>query len=249
MPELTDQSLIDHLEALRKTLLKIITITVVIFPLAYWCTPMVIEFLVHWCCPPEMGELHYFSPMEVFIARLKLALAIALIVSFPFNAWQLWRFLLPALYESERKSLKWWISSSTLLFIAGAGFCMATILPILMRFSASFTTNHLKPVIGLANFLGLAGWLTLAFGLMFQFPLAVILSVRFRLIRVETMRKGRPYILTGILILAALLTPPDIVSQLFLATPTWLLFELGLLVASHHSTKPKTNTAENQGNS
>lgn len=232
MPELPDQPLIAHLEALRKTLLNMLYVTAALYPFAYWVTPEVIGFLIRWSCPPELGQLNYFTPLEVFIARLKLALVLALAAAFPFNAWQLWRFLMPALYESERRALKWWIGASTLLFLAGAGFCLGTILPLLMRFSAGFATPDLKPVIGLAGFLELSGWLLLSFGLMFQFPLAVILAVRFGAVRVETLRRGRPYVVTGILILAAILTPPDVVSQLLLAIPTWILFEIGLLIAA-----------------
>ncbi|MGN1365167.1 MAG: twin-arginine translocase subunit TatC [Victivallis vadensis] len=243
MPELPDQPLIAHLEALRNALLNMLYMTAALYPAAYWITPEVIDFLVRWSCPPEMGQLNYFTPMEVFIARLKLAFVLALAAAFPFNAWQLWRFLMPALYESERRALKWWIGASTLLFVMGAGFCLGTILPLLMRFSAGFATPNLKPVIGLAGFLELSGWLLLSFGLMFQFPLAVILAVRFGAVRVETLRRGRPYVVVGILILAAILTPPDVVSQLLLAVPTWILFEIGLLIAARQQKRREAAAA------
>ena len=213
MPELPDQPLIAHLEALRNALLNMLYMTAALYPAAYWITPEVIDFLVRWSCPPEMGQLNYITPMEVFIARLKLALVLALAAAFPFNAWQLWRFLMPALYESERRALKWWIGASTLLFVMGAGFCLGTILPLLMRFSAGFATPNLKPVIGLAGFLELSGWLLLSFGLMFQFPLA------------------------------AILTPPDVVSQLLLAVPTWILFEIGLLIAARQQKRREAAAA------
>ena len=87
-------------------------------------------------------------------------------------------------------------------------------------------------MLGLAAFLNLAGWLSLAFGLMFQVPVAVLLAVRFGFIGVESLRRRRPYVVIGILISAAVLTPPDVVSQLMLAVPTWLLFEIGLLLAA-----------------
>lgn len=125
----------------------------------------------------------------------------------------------------------------------GAGFCLGTILPLLMRFSAGFATPNLKPVIGLAGFLELSGWLLLSFGLMFQFPLAVILAVRFGAVRVETLRRGRPYVVVGILILAAILTPPDVVSQLLLAVPTWILFEIGLLIAARQQKRREAAAA------
>ena len=124
-----------------------------------------------------------------------------------------------------------WIFFSSVLFAGGIAFCIGLILPMLMRFSGGFATPELQPVLGLANFLNLAGWLMLAFGVMFQSPIAVLLAVRFGVISAETIRRKRPYVMTGILIAAAILTPPDIVSQVMLAVPTWLLFELGLILA------------------
>ena len=163
--------------------------------------------------------------------RLKFALILALILAWPWNMRQLWNFLLPALYPRERKALAGWLLGSTLLFFGGAAFCIGLILPMLMKFSGGFATPELQPVLGLANFLSLAGWLILAFGVMFQTPAAVLLAVRFGLVSSGRLASLRPYLLTGILILAAILTPPDVLSQLLLALPTWLLFEIGLLAA------------------
>ena len=97
-------------------------------------------------------------------------------------------------------------------------------------------------MLGLAGFLNLAGWLMLAFGVMFQAPVAVLLMVRFGLLSTETLRKKRPYVMTVILIVAAILTPPDVVSQVMLAIPTWLLFELGLLLAKNMEKKTNEQT-------
>ena len=96
----------------------------------------------------------------------------------------------------------------------------------------SFSSAQLQPTLGLENFINLSAAMILAFGLMFQFPLAVLICVKFGLVRVLTLKLARPYIIVGILILAAIFTPPDIVSQLLLGVPTWLLFEAGLFAAS-----------------
>jgi sec-independent protein translocase protein TatC len=141
-----------------------------------------------------------------------------------------WSFLLPALYPSERRNLKLWLGLATLLFLAGAVFCLVTVLPLLLKFSAGFAGQDLRPVLGLANVLNMAIILLFGFGMMFQVPLAVLLAIRFRLISSETLRRSRPYVIIGILILAAILTPPDVISQLMLALPTWLLFEIALIL-------------------
>lgn len=226
-----EPTLIDHLEALRRTLLGCCITVAVLFPAAYWASPYLIDALVRWSFPENAGKLHYFAPMEVFVVQLKLALVLALGAGYPVNAFLIWKFLLPALYQHERRALKYWIIGSAVLFFGGAAFCALAILPLLMDFAAGFAGETIRPVFGLAHFVNLAGWLMLAFGVMFQAPVAVLLAVRFGLISSSSLAGKRPYVIIGILALAALLTPPDVVSQLILAVPTWLLFELGLLLA------------------
>ena len=237
-----ENTLVSHLDALRRTLLWIAGVTALLYPVAFFLSPYVINLLVRWSFPPEIGKLHYFAPMEVFWVQLKLALILALAMAYPWNVFQLWRFLLPALYQSERKALGWWIVFSSVLFFGGIAFCIGLILPMLMRFSGGFATPELQPILGLANFLNLAGWLMLAFGVMFQSPVLVLLAVRFGVISTESLKKKRPYIMTVILIVAAVLTPPDIVSQVLLAIPTWLLFELGLFLAKRMEKKQNEQT-------
>ncbi len=238
----TENTLISHLEALRRTLFWIFGVTAILYPVAFFLSPYAINGLVQWSFPPEIGKLHYFAPMEVFWVQLKLALILALVMAYPWNVFQLWRFLLPALYRGERKALGWWIVFSSVLFFGGIMFCLGLILPMLMKFSGGFATPELQPILGLANFLNLAGWLMLAFGVMFQSPIAVLLAVRFGVVSTETLRKKRPYVMTAILIVAAVLTPPDIVSQVMLAVPTWLLFELGLFLAKRMEKKQNEQT-------
>lgn len=233
----SENTLIAHLDALRRTLLRCVTVTALLYPVGYLASPYVINALVQWCFPESAGKLHYFAPMEVFWVQLKLALILALALAYPWNMLQLWRFLLPALYDGERRVLGWWIVFSSVLFFGGVAFCTGVILPMLMNFSGGFATPELQPLLGLANFLNLAGWLMLAFGVMFQAPIAVLLAVRFGAISTESLKRKRPYVMTAILILAAILTPPDIVSQVALAIPTWLLFELGLFLAGQMKRK------------
>jgi len=237
-----EESLVSHLEALRRTILRIIVATALVYPLGYIACPLVISFLVKWCCPPEVGALHYFAPMEVFFVKLKLALVLALVIAYPWNIFQVWKFLLPALYKDERRALGAWLLFSSCLFALGVAFCIGFILPLLMGFSGGFASVELRPVLGLAGFLSLSGWLMLAFGLMFQVPVLVLLAVRFGVISYESLRKKRPYVMVLILIAAAVLTPPDVVSQVMLAVPTWLLFELGLVISKQMGKKQDEQT-------
>ena len=223
-------TLISHLEALRSALLRIVAAVALLYLPSYFAAPYLIEWLSRWCFPSGQ-DLYYFSPMEAFWVQLKLSLAVSLILTYPWNVLQLWKFVLPALYPKERRALGGWILLSSLLFLCGGVFCIGCILPLLMEFSASFATSSLRPMIGLAGFLDMAGWLTLGFSLMFQTPIVVYAAVRMGLVSAAALANKRPFVVVAILILSALLTPPDVMSQLLLAAPTWLLFELGLVFA------------------
>lgn len=223
--------LIGHLDALRRMLLSCLSVTAILFPVGYWLAPYIIDALVNRCFPENSGNLHYFAPLEVFWVQLKLALILALALGYPLNAFFVWKFILPALYRRERKSLRAGIIFSALLFVAGAVFCAAFVLPLLMRFAAGFASATVLPMYGYANFVQLAGWLMLASGMVFQVPVLVLLAVKAGVVSADSLAQKRPYAVTVILIIAAILTPPDVVSQLMLALPGWLLFECGLMLA------------------
>ena len=227
-----NQSFIAHLEALRSMLLSSILAVAILSPLGFYMAPKFIDWLVAVSMPDNLPKLHYFSPMEVFIIQLKAGIVLAFIFASPVIAYQVRKFVLPALYEHEKKFLGWFMILFVILFLSGCAFCIFLILPLVMNFSVGFMSETLEPTIGLANFVNLASGMILAFGIMFQFPLAVLAGVKFGLVSVETLRNLRPYIIVGILILAAIFTPPDVVSQLMLGVPTWLLFEAGVLAAS-----------------
>lgn len=241
-----DNTLLDHVEALRSALLRCLAVTALLLPVGYAVTPHVIVGLMSWCLPPELGGLHFFSPLEVFLIRLKLALLLALVAAYPWNLMQLWRFLVPALHDHERRLLRRWVVAASLLFFAGVIFSVLLVLPLLMRFASQFADDQLRPMLGLAQFLGVSGWLSLAFGLMFQTPVLVVPAVRLGLVSVVGLRRRRPVVMTVILIVAAILTPPDVISQLLLAIPTWLLFELGVFWAGRQKDRA-ASAAEGAG--
>lgn len=232
MQEAEQEKLTYHLSELRKTILAIIVSLIVLFPLGYFLAPYCIDWLIQRSFSDNILTLNYFSPMEVFLVNLKIGFVIAFIIGFPFIIYKIWKFLLPALYEKEKKFIKTAVICSTFLFILGSAMCVMFVLPLIIKFSMSFATENIKPILGISNFLGLSGWLMLAFGLMFQFPIAIYFLVKFGIVSVETLKDKRPYVIIIILFVAALLTPPDVVSQLLLFIPTYLLFELGLLFSS-----------------
>lgn len=227
-----NESFLGHLEALRGVLLRSLTALAIAFPLGYWLGSQLIPLLTKFCLPEGQAALHYFTPMEAFIAELKLGAIIAFILIFPYVAWQFWKFVSPALYQNEKQKIIKAALFSSLLFLAGAAFAGFLLLPLLMRFAFSFQGPALRPLFGLAGFLGLAGGLLLAGGLIFQLPIVVFTLVALGIIKYETLKKGRPYAVIILLVLAAVATPPDVVSQLLLFVPAYALFELGLFLSA-----------------
>ena len=227
----SEQTFIQHLEALRSMLIHSVAAVAVLTPAGFYLAPKFIDFLIKNSLPQGIAKLHYFSPMEVFVIQLKAGLVIAFVLAFPYVVLQVRKFILPALYEHERKFLGLLVVLATGLFVFGAAFCVFVIMPLIMNFSAAFATSQLEATLGLSSFINLSAGLMLAFGLMFQIPLAVLTGIKFGLVSVDMLKKARPYIIVGILILAAIFTPPDIVSQLMLGVPTWLLFEAGVFAA------------------
>lgn len=221
-------SFLDHLEELRQTVLRCIAAWAVALPVSLGFAPRGVDALLRWSAPEKIAEWNFFSPLEVFLVNVRAGAVLALALAYPYCAWRLWRFVLPALTPRERKGLGSWLCLASALFAAGAAFCVLVVLPTVMRFAASFATERIRPMLGVAQFVSMAGSLALAFGVAFQLPVAVCVAVRFGLVRTATLRRGRPYALVAILILAAILTPPDVVSQVLLACPMLLLYEAGI---------------------
>lgn len=226
-----EENLITHLEALRNTLLHCLFAIAIASPIGFLSANYFINSLIRWSLPVEFSKLNFFSPMEVFTIQLKVGFIISVVITFPYLIREIWSFLLPALHKNERKFLKTIVLLSTVLFGFGVAFCTYFILPMVMKFSMSFVTPNLQATLGLSNFINLSSALMLAFGVMFQFPLLVLALVHLKLMSVEYIQDKRPYVIVLILILAAIFSPPDVVSQLLLGIPTYLLFEVGLFFA------------------
>jgi sec-independent protein translocase protein TatC len=224
-----DESIINHLEALRSTLIKCFISVSILLPIMFYFSPKILDFLIKVLISDNKITLNYFAPMEVFILHIKISLLMAIIFAFPYILKQIWNFILPALYEHERKFIKNSVILSSLLFIFGVIFCLFMILPIIIKFGISFASDNIHAIFGISNIINLALWLSFTFGIMFQIPLITNMLIRWGILSYDTISSKRPYVIVILLILSALLTPPDIISQILLFTPTYLLFEFGLI--------------------
>lgn len=230
MPQEREETLVDHLEALRSMLIKCLSaLAIGLLPL-FFVTPYFMNLLIKIMMGNNSLTLNFFAPMEIFILQIKMALVLDVVVCFPYIAKQVWQFVLPALYDNERNFIKSITLISGSLFAIGVLFCLFFILPLVIRFGLSFATDDIQPMFGIGNIISLALWLSLVFGIMFQFPLVTYALIRSDIVSYETIKSKRSYVFVGILIMSGLLTPPDIVSQLMLTLPTYGLFEIGLFL-------------------
>ena len=226
-----EATLISHLEALRRALLRsIIALAIGIVPL-FLVSPYVLDWFCKQIALQGGVTLHYFSPMEVFLLQLKISALLDCVLFSPYIAWNIWQFVLPALYEKEKRFIRSIVALTSMLFIVGVAFCLIICFPLIVQFGMNFAGATLQPVFGVSNLVSLALWLSLAFGCMFQFPLVTYALIRAGIVNYETVCSKRPYVVVAILLFAAFLTPPDIISQLLLGAPTYLLFETGLFAA------------------
>ena len=227
----TDESLITHLEVLRSMLIRcFVALGIGLVPL-FFIAPYVINGLIKVLIGENDVSFNYFSPMEVFILQIKVAVVLDFLCCFPYIVKQVWQFILPALYDNERHFVKSMVFISSSLFLIGVLFCIFFILPLIISFGISFATPDIKAMFGISNVISLSLWLGVVFGLMFQFPVATFSLIRSGMVSYQAIKSKRSYVFVAILIIAGILTPPDIVSQLMLTIPTYLLFELGLLMA------------------
>ncbi len=218
---------LEHLEELRRRLLKSIVIIVVMAVGSFYFSDHIVQFLKR-----PLGDVPLFN-MEVtgtFYAYLKISLITGLVVSAPFVFYQLWSFVSPGLYQREKIVVLPLVLTSTALFIVGAGFCYLMVLPIAFKFLIGFSGDLVVNNITISSYISFTGLMMLAFGVCFQLPVAAYFLGKIGLINVRMLHKGRRYAIVIILIVGAILTPPDVFTQVLLATPLYALYEISILI-------------------
>jgi sec-independent protein translocase protein TatC len=245
--------LIDHLLELRRRLLWSVAAFAICFAVCYYFSAQIYGFLAQPLADilVEQGggerRMIFTALYEAFFTYLKVAFFGAVFFSFPMWATQLWLFIAPGLYKSEKKAVTPFLVASPFLFVAGAALAYYFIFPLAWKFFISFETAPgdggipVQLEAKVSEYLSLVMQMILAFGLAFQMPVALTLLCRVGILQVETLRKGRRYAIVGIFVVAAVLTPPDIISQVGLAVPMIILYELSIWAAIWMTPKkPKT---------
>jgi sec-independent protein translocase protein TatC len=230
-----EETFISHLVELRDRLVKAaIGVAIVCGALMLWPGPaMIYDFLA----APMLASLPPGAKMIAtgvaapFLVPMKVTLVLALLVALPWVFYQIWAFIAPGLYAHEKRLVLPLVISSSLLFIAGVAFCYFFVFGRVFHFISNFAPASIAVMPDIENYLDFVMSMCLAFGATFEVPVVVVILVRMGIVTVEKLKSIRPYAIVGAFVIAAVVTPPDVVSQLALAVPMCLLFELGLLLA------------------
>jgi sec-independent protein translocase protein TatC len=181
---------------------------------------------------PEGATMIATEVASPFLTPFKLTLVLAIFIAIPYILHQLWSFIAPGLYSSEKRLAIPLLTSSVLLFYGGIAFAFYVVFPLIFGFFTSAAPAGVTVMTDINRYLDFVLKLFFAFGLAFEIPIATLLLVWTGATTVENLRKKRPYVVVGCFIIGMLLTPPDIISQLLLALPMWILFEIGILFAT-----------------
>jgi sec-independent protein translocase protein TatC len=230
-----NESFMSHLIELRTRLLRAVGTVVAVFVVLfiYPGASMIYDVLA----APMLASLPQGTRMIAtgvitpFMVPMKVTMMAAFVVSLPVVLYQVWAFVAPGLYQHEQRLALPLIVSSSLLFIAGMAFCYFVVFKSVFTFIASFAPQSITPAPDIEAYLSFVMTMFLAFGVTFEVPVAVVLLVRMGIVTVAKLKEARGYVIVGAFVIAAVVTPPDVISQFLLAVPLCLLYEVGILVA------------------
>jgi sec-independent protein translocase protein TatC len=217
---------IEHLGELRSRILTSVAAIIIASCVLYNFVDRIYASLVK-----PVGELVFIAPQEAFLARIKIAFLAGLFLSLPVVLYQAWRFISVGLKANERKYTLLFGPLSFVFFGLGAAFGYSIIVPIGIKFLLGFATDQILPMIAVSRYISFVGMLTFAFGLIFELPLASLFLTKIGIVTPYFLSQKRKQAIVLIFILAAILTPPDIVTQSLMAVPLLVLYEIGILLS------------------
>jgi sec-independent protein translocase protein TatC len=231
---MNNESISSHLLELRSRLIRVIICLGVLFIAGI---PFASEIYGFVASPllsilPEGSSMIATQVTSPFMAPIKLVLFAALLVTMPYLFYEVWMFMSPGLYKNEKSFVMPLMATTVILFTTGIAFAYFIVCPIIFKFFIASAPNSIQVMTDISQYLNFIIKLVFAFGVAFEIPIATFLLIKSSIVKKESLVKSRPYLIILFFVIGMLLTPPDIFSQLFLALPMWILFELGLLLSS-----------------
>jgi len=236
---LAEGTLMSHLVELRNRLFVMFGSVFVVFMVLFPFSKPIFEFVsepLRTVLPG--GQLIATGTASPVIATLKLSFYLALMLAMPVVLYQVWAFVAPGLYKKEKHFAFPLLASSILLFYVGLAFAYFVVFPLIFKFVVAFTPESVSYMPDITDYIGFVMMLVLVFGLAFETPVATVLLVWTGITSVEKLGTARPYVFLGAFVVGMLLTPPDVISQIMLAIPVYLLYELGIIMAKLFKSRP-----------
>jgi len=227
------QPFLSHLEELRRRLIVCAIAIGAGFVISYFFSKQLFALLIHPLTKvlPAESSLIFTSLPEMFIAYLKVSLIAGVILAIPVVFYELWMFVAPALYQKEKRYVVPFVLFSSILFVAGSLFGYLIVFPYGFKFFLSFATEDIQALPSVKQYFSFAIRLLLAFGLVFEMPVAVLFLTKIGLINPESMKKYRKFAILGSFALSAILTPPDVATQIMMAVPIIILYEISIFIS------------------
>ena len=232
---MTKDSISNHLLELRSRLLKVVIFFVV---LTFVGIPFASEIYAFVAAPlisllPDGSSMIATQVTSPFMSPIKLVLYVALLFSMPWLFYQAWMYISPGLYKKEKKFAGPLMLSTIVLFFSGVSFAFFVVCPIIFKFFIGMAPESILVMTDISKYLGFIFKLVFAFGIAFEIPIATVLLINSGITTKKSLVKARPYLIVLFLAIGMLLTPPDVFSQLFLAVPMWVLFEIGIIFSKN----------------
>ena len=229
----TKMPLLDHLIELRNRLLWCVAAMAIAFGVCFYFAKPIFGFLVQPLLAAGQGKLIFTDIFEAFFVEIKVAFFAATVVAFPVLATQLWRFVAPGLYSKEMRAFLPFLLMTPVLFTAGAAMAYYLAMPVALEFLLGFSGDvggvSQEALPGVGNYLSFATKFLFGFGVAFLLPVLLMLLERVGILTLAQLKAGRRYAVVGIAVVSAVLTPPDIMSQILLLVPMYLLYEMAIL--------------------
>lgn len=229
MKNIKEMSLFDHLDELRKRLIIIIAVNVIAMVLLFSHTELIMSYLLE--VNPGM-ELVYTTPSELLTVYIQLSFILAITVCSPVTVYEIWAFIEKGLYEKEKKAILFTLVFGVVFFILSVAFCYFTVLPTTLEFFIRIAIEEVSSMLSIQSYVSFVNMMLLSFGIVFEMPVIVFLLTKLGILKPEFLRKNRGIIIVVIFVFAALITPPDFISQLMLGIPMTLLLEFSIIVST-----------------
>lgn len=230
----TQETFISHLVELRQRLIRAFTVVIVLFfGLFFWASD-IYDLLAYPMIKvlPEGTKMIATGVITPFLVPVKVTMLVAFVIALPYVLYQVWAFVAPGLYQHEKKLVFPLVIGSTTLFLIGMAFCYFVVFGAVFNFVYSWAPKSITVAPDIEQYLSFAITMFMVFGITFEVPMVVIILVYMGICTVQQLRQIRPYFIVGAFIVAAVVTPPDVLSQILLAVPLCILYELGIIVAN-----------------